>query len=79
MPHLNLFVPDWQSAGADTALYYGTHELRGHLSGLCGFREVPVRPDIPVRRENAVIGYRAILEQFDAMRALVDGTAPAGR
>jgi len=77
MTRLNLFVPDWQSAGADTALYYGTHELREHLSGLCEFREVPVRPDVPVRRENKVIGYRAILEQFDAMRALIDGIAPA--
>lgn len=77
MSKVDFFVPDWQSSGPDPALYYGAHELRAHLDGLCRFHDVAVRPDREITGDHRIIGYPSILGQFDELRSLIDATSPS--
>jgi len=74
--HLNLFFPQWQGGGTDSATYDGAVELKEYYLSGSEVTEVGVSVSQIGEKKNNIIGYDDILAQLKEARSVVERFAP---
>jgi arginase len=71
---MNLYVPQWQGAGASRAIAAGAARVRA----ACDVPLVEITPfsDAASATEHAIQNYRSVVANLEAMRALLDAERP---